>query len=50
VSVIVSSRGIREDLGGLLECFVLVDRDQHGGRFAVAGHQDVVTTIGDIAQ
>lgn len=42
--------GVREDLGGLFERLVLVDRYEHGGRPAIAGDEHVVAAISDIAE
>lgn len=44
--------GIRigEDLGGLLQSLVLVDRNQNGGRSPIAGDQDVISSITDVVQ
>ena len=39
--------GIREDLGGLLQSVVLVDRDEHGRGPTPPGHDDVFTEISD---
>ncbi len=38
---------VGEDFGGLLERFVLVDRDQDGSRFAPPGDDDVLPEVGD---
>jgi hypothetical protein len=42
--------GVREDLCGLLQCVVLVYRNQGGGRSAVAGNDDMVSTISHVAK
>jgi len=42
--------GIRENLGGLLQCLVLVDRNKGCGRCAVASHKHVITPVADIVE
>jgi hypothetical protein len=42
--------GVRENLCGLFERFVLVDRDQRCRRSAVTRYKHVIPTIGDIAK
>lgn len=46
------SEGIRigEDLGGLLQSLVLVDRNKSGSGGSIAGDQDVVAPIADIVE
>lgn len=41
---------VRENLRGLLQSLVLVNRNQGCGRSAVAGHQDVIASIADIVK
>ena len=41
---------IREDLGGLLQGLVLVDRDQHCRRSAMPRDRDMLTTISDLVE
>jgi hypothetical protein len=41
---------VGENLGGLLQCLVLVDRDQSRGRGAIASHKHVITPIADIVE
>jgi hypothetical protein len=41
---------VGEDLGGLFECFVLVDRDEHGRGSAAPGDRDVLTTVGHVVE
>jgi hypothetical protein len=44
-------RGIvREDLGALLEGFILVGGDQHRGRTTMAGDGDVLASIGHLIE
>ncbi len=40
--------GVGEDLGGLFQCLVLVDGDQHRGGPAPAGDDDVLSQVGDL--
>src|SRR5215218_3108886 len=42
--------GVGEDLGGLLERLILVDRHECGRRLAVARHKDVIAAISDIVE
>jgi hypothetical protein len=42
--------GIRQQLGGLLERFVLVYGDEGGRRVAVARDEQVVAAAGDVAE
>jgi hypothetical protein len=42
--------GIREDLGGLLQCLVFIRRHDRRGRTTVAGHEQMVTPFGDIVE
>ena len=42
--------GVGQDLRSLLECLVLVDRDQRRSRSTVAGHKNVIAAIGDVAE
>ena len=42
--------GIGQDLGGLLQRLVLVDRNQRRGRSAVPGHQNVIAPIADVIE
>lgn len=46
----VELSGIGEDLGGLLQRLVLIDRDQRSCRPAIARDYDVITPIGNIAE
>jgi hypothetical protein len=41
---------VREDLGGLLESFVLVDRDQHRGRSVGPRDRDMLTTVSHLVE
>jgi hypothetical protein len=42
-------RRVRQDLRGLFERFVLVDRNEGRGRFAVASHEHVITAVSNVA-
>jgi hypothetical protein len=42
--------GIGEDLGGLLEGLVLIDRNQGGGGRAIAGDEDVIAPVADLVE
>jgi hypothetical protein len=41
---------VREDLRGLLQRVVLIDRDQSRRRVAIAGHEHVIAAVGHIAE
>lgn len=41
---------VGEDLSGLLQPLILIDRDQRRSRGAVAGDQHVVATVADVAE
>lgn len=41
---------VRQDLGRFLEALVLVDRNDRRRRPTVAGHDDVLTSIGDVIE
>ena len=41
---------IREDLGGLLQGLVLVDRNEHRGRSTVPSDRDMLTTVSDLVE
>lgn len=42
--------GVGENLGGLLQCLILVDWNQSCSRNAIAGHQNVIAPIADIIE
>ena len=41
--------GVRQDLGGLFERFVLVDRNDGGGRFSISSHEHVIAAVSNVA-
>ena len=43
-------RGVRQDLCGLFERLILVDRNKRRSRLAVASHEHVVTAVSDVAE
>lgn len=43
-------RRVGENLGGLLQRFVFVDGNERGSWLAIAGHEDVIATISDVAE
>lgn len=42
--------GVGENLGGLLQCLVLVDRNKGSSRRAIASHEHVIAPVADIIE